>query len=105
MAAKKRVVFKFDERSLVGPEEVREMPRGLLPASYLSEGHWESAKDRKDKIDMVLDQAKTLNDPEAVHAWRRLIRELGHLTHPEARMPRFNTLLHALWIAATNDHT
>lgn len=69
-------------------------------------------KDRKDKIEQVLKQALKVDsgpspqrDAEIVQAWRRLCRELGHMTHPEARMPRFNGLLHAVWIAASNDQT
>ncbi len=61
-------------------------------------------KDRKDKLEMVLAQARSQNLDE-VQAWRRLCRELEHLTDPEAQMPRFNALLHALWIAASNDQT
>lgn len=62
-------------------------------------------KDRKDKIDLVLSQAQKLDGPEAVQAWRRLCRELDFMAHPEAGMPRFNGLLHACWIAASNDQT
>lgn len=62
-------------------------------------------KDRKDRVELVLAQAQKLDGPEAVQAWRRLCRELEHLTQPEARMPRFNALLHATWIAASNDQT
>ena len=61
--------------------------------------------DRKDKLDMVLAQARKLDGDEAIQAWRRLCRELDHMTQPEARMPRFNALLHACWIAASNDQT
>lgn len=63
------------------------------------------SKDRKDKVEMVLVQAQKVDDKEAVQAWRRLCRELEVLTRPESRMPRFNTLLHACWIAASNDQT
>lgn len=62
-------------------------------------------KDRKDKVEAVLVQAQKLDGHEAVQAWRRLCRELEFMTQPEARMPRFNPLLHALWIAASNDQT
>lgn len=62
-------------------------------------------KDRKGEIELVLRQAQRLDDDETAQAWRRLCRELGHLTHPESRMPRFKALLHALWIAASNDQT
>lgn len=60
---------------------------------------------RKDSIEMVLTQAEKVDGTEAIQAWRRLCRELGHMTHPEACMPRFKTLLHAVWIAASNDQT
>lgn len=63
------------------------------------------AKDRKDKLEMVVAQAEKMDGTEAIQAWRRLCRELGHMTHPEAPMPRFNGLLNALWIAASNDQT
>ena len=61
--------------------------------------------DRKDRLDMILRQARNLRGDEAEQAWFRLCRELEALAHPEARMPRFNPLLHALWIAASNDLT
>lgn len=61
--------------------------------------------DRKDKMEKVLTQADKLDGVEAIQAWRRLCLELGHMTAPEARMPRFNRLLHAVWIAASNDQT
>lgn len=54
---------------------------------------------------MVLAQANKLYGCDGAQAWRRLCRELGHMTEPEAKMPRFNALLHALWIAASNDQT
>lgn len=62
-------------------------------------------KDRKSQIEMVLSQADKLYGHDAEQAWGRLCRELNHLTHPEAPMPRFNALLHACWIAASNDQT
>lgn len=61
--------------------------------------------DRKDRLENVLKQAERLDGTEAIQAWRRLCRELSAMTEPEARMPRFNGLLHALWIAASNDQT
>jgi len=60
---------------------------------------------RKDQVEMVLKQAQKLDGEEAVQAWRRLCRELEFMSHPEARMPRFKKLLHACWIAASNDQT
>jgi hypothetical protein len=60
---------------------------------------------RKDEIDLVLAQSQKLDDDEVVQAWRRLCRELEFMTDAEARMPRFKGLLHALWIAASNDQT
>ena len=64
-------------------------------------------KDRKDRIEMILAQCGKFdgNKKEEVQAWRRLRQELGAMTHPEARMPRFNALVNAIWIAASNDHT
>lgn len=61
--------------------------------------------DRKDRVELVLATARKLDGDEAVQAWRRLCRELEFMTEPEATMPRFNALLHACWIAASNDHT
>lgn len=60
---------------------------------------------RKDSLELVLAQAQKLDGDEAIQAWRRLCRELDFLTYPEARMPRFKALLHACWIAASNDQT
>jgi len=60
---------------------------------------------RKDEIELVLNQSQKLDGDDAIQAWRRLCRELGHMTHPESRMPKFKGLLHALWIAASNDQT
>lgn len=64
-------------------------------------------KDRKDRIEMILARSGKFggNEDEEVQAWRRLLRELNHLAHPEAKTPRFNSLLHAVWIAASNDQT
>jgi hypothetical protein len=62
-------------------------------------------QDRKDRVEMVLAKAQRLGGDEAAQAWGRLCRELGNMAHPEARMPRFNGLLHACWIAASNDQT
>jgi len=60
---------------------------------------------RKDKIELVLNQSQKLYGNDAAQAWRRLCRELEFMTEPESRMPRFKGLLHALWIAASNDQT
>lgn len=62
-------------------------------------------RDRKDRLEMVLVQAQKLDGLEAIQAWRRLCREIEHMTEPEARMPRFNGLLDGLWIASSNDQT
>lgn len=62
-------------------------------------------QDRKEKIELVLTQALNLDGDDAVQAWRRLCRELDNMTHAESRPPRFNGLLHAVWIAASNDQT
>lgn len=62
-------------------------------------------QDRKGQIETVLALAQNLDGDEAVQAWRRLCRELDHMTHPESRMPRFYGLLRACWIAASNDQT
>lgn len=61
--------------------------------------------DRKDRVELVLAQAQKLDSDDAVQAWRRLCRELDLLAHPESKMPRFDGLLHACWIAASNDQT
>jgi hypothetical protein len=63
-------------------------------------------KDRKDEVELVLKHANKLwGTEESQVAWKRLCRELENLTHPESKMPRFKALLHAVWIAATNDQT
>lgn len=63
--------------------------------------------DRKTQIEQTLKEAQKLcNDSnEMRQAWLRLCRELEFMSDPEARMPRFNQLLHAIWIAATGDQT
>lgn len=65
------------------------------------------AKNRKDKVEQVLKQARKISSDsnETRQAWCRIIRELEFMCDPEAKMPRFNTLLHAVWIAATGDQT
>lgn len=65
------------------------------------------AIDRKTKIEQVLKQAKRIqpNTAESDLAWTRLCAALENLTDPEARMPRFNTLLNAIWVAATNEQS
>jgi hypothetical protein len=51
--------------------------------------------DRKTNIEMTLVQAQkvTPDQGECKQAWLRLIRELEFMAEPEARMPRFNTLV------------
>lgn len=63
-------------------------------------------KDRKEKIEQVLKQArKNIGNVEASLAWERLCRELDNMTDAEARMPRFNALLRSIWVAATNEQS
>lgn len=63
-------------------------------------------KDRKAKIELVLAQAqKAVGTDEASLAWQRLCRELETMTEPECGMPRFNKLLNAVWVAATNEQS
>jgi len=62
-------------------------------------------KDRKSKIELVQSQAAKLADSDAAHAWYRLCNELAYLTDPESRPPRFNGLLRAIWVAATNEQS
>lgn len=60
--------------------------------------------DRKTKVEAVLRKADVIMDPEdTFDAWFRLCEELRHMTEPEARPPRFNRLLRAIWVAATNE--
>lgn len=64
--------------------------------------------DRKERIELVINEALKLDsgeDAEMVQAWRRLVRELEFMTSPEARMPRFDSLLRTVWIAATNEQS
>lgn len=64
------------------------------------------SKDRKARIEQVLTQAqKAVGTGEASLSWQRLCRELESMTEPESRMPRFNGLLKAVWIAATNEQS
>jgi hypothetical protein len=61
--------------------------------------------DRKTKIEQTLAQAQklSLDYNETRQAWCRLCRELEFMSDPEAKTPRFNGLLHAIWIASTGD--
>lgn len=64
------------------------------------------SKDRKERIEQVLAQArKAIGAEEAALSWQRLCRELEFMTEPEARMPRFAGLLRAVWVAATNEQS
>lgn len=64
-------------------------------------------KTRKDEIDLVAAQCERIaHDPNEVRqAWLRICRELRFLSDPEAKPPKFNALLHAIWIAASGDQT
>lgn len=63
--------------------------------------------DRKTKIEQTLAEAQKIcrDSNETRQAWLRLCRELEFMAEPEARMPRFRQLLHAIWIAASGDQT
>lgn len=63
--------------------------------------------DRKATIESLIKQARKVSwsPHECQQSWLRLIREMEFMTDPETMMPRFNRLTHAIWIAATNDHT
>lgn len=60
--------------------------------------------DRKTRIENAIREARKLNGLECEQAWLRLIKELEFMSEPEARMPRFNRLLLAVWVAATNEN-
>lgn len=92
------VVFKQPSFDPLTPLTIPKM------TSHLSNS---KKQNRKDKIEIILTQAGKFggNEQEEVQAWRRLCRELNHLAEPKARMPRFNSLLYACWIAAFNDQT
>lgn len=63
-------------------------------------------KDRKSRIDQVWTQADKLNGHlESGLAWQRLCNELRNISDPESRPPRFNALLKAIWVAATNEQS
>lgn len=63
-------------------------------------------KDRKEQIEQALRQGeKLMGTEEASRAWQRLCRELRAMSEPEARMPRFDRLLRAVWVAATNEQS
>lgn len=59
--------------------------------------------DRKTRIEETLKAALDLRDDEAAYAWGRLAVQLDFMCSVEARPPRFNGLLRAIWIAATNE--
>ncbi len=63
--------------------------------------------DRKSAIENVIREARkhSVDINECEQSWLRLLRELEFMCEPESRMPRFNQLLNALWIAASNDHS
>lgn len=63
--------------------------------------------DRKTKIEQTLRQANKISEDvwESHRAWVRLCNELGNMVEPESRMPRFNGLLNAVWVAATNEQS
>jgi len=63
--------------------------------------------DRKTKIEHTLTEARKIcdNNNEVRQCWFRLMRELEFMADAEAPMPRFNQLLHAIWIAATDDQS
>lgn len=62
--------------------------------------------DRKGKIEQVLIWASNQGDSQGdAMAWQRLCRELEFMTTPEAKPPRFNNLLRAIWVAATNEQS
>lgn len=65
-----------------------------------------NSKDRKTKVEQVVMQANALIGTKgAALAWIRLCNELEFMIEPEARMPRFNGLLRAVWVAATNEQS
>lgn len=59
--------------------------------------------DRKTRIEVTARKANELCGIEAAVAWRRLCSQLEWMAEPEARPPRFNGLLRAIWAAATNE--
>lgn len=59
--------------------------------------------DRKTRIELTVRQARKLSGLEAALAWDRLWTQLEAMCEPEARAPRFNGLLRAIWAAATNE--
>ena len=63
--------------------------------------------DRKTAIESTLKAMRKVSGHpnDCQQAWLRLVREMEFMADPEARMPRFKGLMHAVWIAATNDHT
>ncbi len=61
--------------------------------------------DRKERVEQTLTQARKLDREDAALAWQRLCLELEALTHPESKMPRFDGLLRAVWVAATNEQS
>lgn len=63
-------------------------------------------KDRKTQIEQAVFASNALvGTGEAAVAWNRLCNELEAMTQPEARPPRFDALLRAIWVAATNEQS
>lgn len=63
--------------------------------------------DRKTKIEAVLKAAEYTRERsgDAGECWIVLLDELRAMTEPEARPPRFNRVLRAIWVAATNEQS
>lgn len=61
--------------------------------------------DRKARIEVTVRNMAFLDGPQSKAAWRRLVHNLTAMTEPEARPPRFNGLLRAIWAAATNEQS
>lgn len=61
--------------------------------------------DRKARIEVTVKQAEKLSGLDAAVAWRHLRLNLEAMCEPEARPPRFNALLRAIWAAATNEQS
>lgn len=59
--------------------------------------------DRKTKIEAVVRAISAVSQEDTRYAWNRLCNELEHMAEPDARPPRFNRLLRAIWVAATNE--
>lgn len=76
-----------------------------ISAHHWKVGGMKKQPDRKARVELVFHRAYQLSGKNAEDAWHRLTAELDNMSSPEARPPRFKSLLRAIWAAATNEQS